>query len=63
MLATVQGVSNVVQEPFKQGWQLSDFNLRSQTFYYTADFSTTLLYMLETKTFLHIPLQNPQQAP
>ena len=40
-----------------QGCQLLDFSLRSQTFCYTADFFTTLLYMLKTETFLHIPLQ------
>ena len=34
-----------------QGCQLPDFSLRSQTFCYTADFSTTFLYMLKTKTF------------
>ena len=34
-----------------QGCQLPDFNLRSQTFCYTADFSTTFLYMLKTMTF------------
>ena len=36
------------------GCQLPDFSLRSQTFCYTADISTTFLYMLKTKTFLHI---------
>ena len=46
-----------------QGCQLPDFSLRSQTFCYTADFSTTFLYMLKTNTFLHIPSQNHQQAP
>ena len=34
-----------------QGCQLPDFSLRSQTFYYTADFSATFLYMLKTETF------------
>ena len=28
-----------------------EFSLRSQTFCYTADFSTTFLYLLKTKTF------------
>ena len=39
-----------------QGCQHPDFSLRSQTFCYTADSSTTFLYMhiLKTKTFLHI---------
>ena len=34
-----------------RGCQLPDFSLRSPTFCYTADFSTTFLYMLKTKTF------------
>ena len=42
--------------------QLPDFSLRSQIFCYSADFSTTFLYMLKTKTFLHILSQNHQQA-
>ena len=46
-----------------QGCQLPDFSLRSQTFCYITDFATTFFYMLETKTFLHIPSQNHQQAP
>ena len=46
-----------------QGLQLPDFSLRSQTFCYTADFSTTFLYILKTKTFVDIPSQNNQQAP
>ena len=51
---------NIVCE---QGCQLSDFSLRSQTFCHTVDFSTTFSHMLKTKTFLHIPSQNHQQAP
>ena len=47
----------------QHGCQLPDFSLRSQTFCYTADFSTTFLYMLKTKTFLHIQSHNHQQAP
>ena len=37
-----------------QDCQLPDFSLRSQTFCYTADFLLLFLYMLKTKTFLHI---------
>ena len=33
--------------------ELPVFSLRSQTFCYAAEFSTTFLYMLKTKTFLH----------
>ena len=47
---------------YRQGYQLTDYSLRSQTFCYTADLSTTFLYMLKTKTFLHIPSQNHHQA-
>ena len=39
--------------------QLPDVSQRSQTFCCTADFSTTFLYMLKTKTFLHIPTKPP----
>ena len=55
--------AHVHQMSFTQGCQLPDFGLRSQTFCYTADFTTTFLYMLKTKTFLHILSQNHQQAP
>ena len=42
----------------KQGCQLPDFSLRSQTFFlYCRLFSYFFIY-LETKTFLHIPSQN-----
>ena len=45
----------------KQGYQLSDFSLRSQTFYYTADFSTTFyIYSiyLKPRLFAH-PVTKP----
>ena len=47
----------------KQGCQLSDFSLRSQTFCYTAEFSTIFYICLKPKNFSHIPSQNYQQAP
>ena len=34
-----------------QGCQFPDFSLRSQAFCYTANFSTTFLYLLKIKTF------------
>ena len=43
-----------------QGWQLPDFSLRSQTFCYTTDFSTTFLYMLKTKTLFAHSMTKPQ---
>ena len=43
----------------RQGCQLPDFSLRSQTFRYTADFSTNFLYMLKTKTFFAHPITQP----
>ena len=46
---------------YRQGCQLSDFSQRSQTFCYTANFSTTFFYIFlkfKTKTFLYIPSQN-----
>ena len=49
----------VNQSDYKQGCQLPDFSLRSQTFCYTADFSTTFLYMLQTKTFFAHPITKP----
>ena len=42
---------------------MADQSHQPQTFCYTAEFSTTCLCMLKTKTFLHIPSQNHQQAP
>ena len=42
----------------QQGCQLPDLSLRNQTFCYIAEFST-FLFMLKTKTFLHIP--SPQK--
>ena len=47
----------------QQGCQLIDFSLRSQAFCYTADFSTTFLYMLKTNSLLHILSENHQQPP
>ena len=43
----------------EQSCQLPDFSLRSQTFCHTADFSTTFLYMLKTKTFFAHPITKP----
>ena len=42
-----------------QGFQLPDFSLRFQTFCHTADFSTTFLYMLKTKTFFAYLITKP----
>ena len=50
----VLNTSFLIIKHLVQGCQLPDFSLRSQTFCYTADFSTTFLYMLKTKTFFFI---------
>ena len=44
----------VVYQCNRQGSQLPDFSLRSVTFCYTVDFSTTFFYIMKAKTFLHI---------
>ena len=36
-----------------KGFQLPDFSLRSQTFCYTADFSTTFYIFLKPRLFAH----------
>ena len=42
-----------------QGCQLPDFSLRSQTFCYIGDFSTTFLYLLKNQDFFAYPITKP----
>ena len=42
-----------------QGRQLPDFSLKSPTFCYTAEFTTTFLYMLKTNIFFAHSITKP----
>ena len=45
-----------------QGCQLPDFSLRSQTFCYIADFSTTFYIFAENQDFFAYPITKPQAS-
>ena len=52
-------MSQVAKLTKDAGCQLPDFCLRSQTFCYIADFSTTFLYLLKAKTFFAYHITKP----
>ena len=51
-------VSNIYLK-LRRSCQLPDFSLRSQTFFFPADFPTTFLYMPKTTTFSHLITKQP----